>query len=145
MKNTLRKLAVAGMIGIAGLLPVKTNAQESSVKASVDIVQSEKEPASFIRPNLFYKLLGMNGYSFFEFYRDENFFGKTILSKDLGKGAKATGEIVYGSGFTDSYGAGVSYDTPMPKEASLSIKALPAWFNKEGYIDDKVTVGFLGL
>lgn len=143
--KTLGKILTGIVIVASSLLPMnKAEAQDNNVKASVDMVQSEKEPVSFIRPNLFYKFLGLNNYSFFEFYRNEDFFGKTILSKDLGKGMKATGELVYGSGFSDSYGAGASVNIPMPEGTSLSVKALPLWFNKSGYIDDKVQVGFFG-
>ena len=151
MKKAIRNIAAGILFGLASFLPMKANAQNNKIDASVEIVQSKNNPTSFIRPNLFYKIFGLDGYSFFEFYRNENFFGKTIISKDFGvraKGVKPTAEIVYGSGFNDSYGLGVNYDVPMPKRAqkraSLNVKALPVWFNNKGYLDDKVMVGYFG-
>ena len=145
MKKTLKGLVTAGMIGLASLFPIKNvNAQDNKINASVELIQSKDDPVSFIRPNIFYKLFGLDNYSFFEFYRNENFFGKTIISKDLGVRVKPTAELVYGSGFDDRCGLGANYAVPMPNGASLNVKALPVWFNKKGYIDDRVTVGYFG-
>ena len=131
-------------LGLGGLLLLGTTksiqAQDSKIKASIEVVQSENEPVSFIRPNIFYSLFGLDNYSFFEFYRNEDFFGKTIISKDLGIGIKPTAELVYGSGFKDRVGVGVNYTVPTPNGTSLKVKALPVYFNKEGYIDDRVTL-----
>ena len=135
-------------LGLGGLLLLGTTksiqAQDNKIGASIDVVQSENNPFSFIRPKIFYKLFGLNNYSFFEFYRNEEFFGKTILNKDLGSNLRPTVEFVYGSGFNDRAGIGINYAVPTPNWASLNFKVLPIYLDKEGYQKDRITIGFSG-
>ena len=144
MRKNLRNILMAGAFGLAGLLPMQRSEAQGNVSGNVEYIQSEKSEASLVRPNLFYKVLGLNGYTFVESYRDENFFGKTILSKDLGSRVKPTVEFVYGSGFRDKSGAGASFNVPMPKSTSLSVKVLPLWIDDKGYIKNRVAAGFSG-
>src|SRR3990172_3714473 len=143
MNQTLRKLVTAGALGLASMLPMR-NAESQNINANVDIAQSEVDSVSFIRPNLFYKIAGVDGYTFVEFYRNDTFFGKTMLNRKLGKGFKAGAEIIYGSKFEDIYGLGASYDVPMPKGSFLNLKVLPAWTDKKRLIENKVQAGYFG-
>ena len=137
-----RNLVLGGLLSLGTTKSIQ--AQDNKISASIDVVQSENEPVSFIRPNLFYSLFGLDNYSFFEFYRNEDFFGKTIISKDFGSRLKPIAELVYGSGFNDRAGVGVSYSVPTPNGTSLNVKALPVYFNKNGYIDDRIVLGYYG-
>src|SRR3989344_2405510 len=123
ISNMCKTLGLGGLLLLGTTKPIQ--AQDSKIKASIEVVQSENNPVSFIKPNIFYNLFGLDNYSFFEFYRNENFFGKTIISKDLGSRTRPTAEFVYGSGFNDRVGVGVNYSVPMPNGTSLKVKALP--------------------
>ncbi len=70
MNRTLRKLVTAGAIGLASLLPMQKAEAQGNISGFVEVSQSEKDKASFIRPNLFYDVLGLNAYyTFTEFLK----------------------------------------------------------------------------
>ena len=143
-------LIALGLGALLGVTQIKdSQAQEPNkraITAYVEGVQSENNPASFIRPNVFYTLPGdLNAYSFGEFYRDEGYFGKTNLNREIKHGIKPGTELVYGSGFNDRAGLGINYQVPrLPKGSSLSVKTIPFWFDKNGYIDDRLMIGYFG-
>lgn len=120
------------------------NTAEEPVKLSVDAVGSEARGVSFVRPTIQYKLpLGIDGTSFFEFYLDKTYFGKTILSKGIGRRFSLTGELAYGSSVANNARLGVKYSFPLPKGYKFEVKALPLWLDKDGR-NKKAVVGYYG-
>ncbi len=139
-----RNLA-AMILGAASLLgPAQASAEEKPVSVVADVIASEAEGASLIRPNIFYRLFGTDAYTFIEMYSDDkNYFGKTILGKELGSGFSATGEYAFGSDTTNRAGLGVKYSLPLPK-GKLSVKLFPVWFSRDGYDKHRVHAGYSG-
>lgn len=136
------KFTVAAALVLAG--SVNAYAQDNNVKFVGEAAAiHENTDRSFVRPNIFYKITGIDGYTFVEFYGDENYFGKNMLTKKIGKGFSAMSEIVVGSQTDNRISLGVKYSPPMPKGSTLSFKALPLWFDAKGR-EDRFIAGISG-
>lgn len=149
--KTLRKILTAGAIGLASLMPLtgKVEAQSDSVKVTkrevtvsplLEIVKSQKDDFSFLRPSVYVR----NGdafdvYAFTEIYKGkgQGYFGKVIASTELDFPVQPTTEMVYSgskglSDFKANFGFGLKHNVKvLPKRASLSLKALPYWISSK--------------
>ena len=131
------------LIAAAALASTSAYAQDNGVKFVGEAAAIHKDAErSFVRPNILYKVAGIDGYTFIEFYHDENYFGKNILAKAVGGGFSATAETVFGSDddTNNRAGFGVKYSPHMPKGSTLSFKALPVWFDGKGH-EDRLMAG----
>ena len=149
MKKGLLSLIGAGIITALILLPTNANAQDNNVKASVDVVRSENQPVSFIRPNVFYALpLGIKGYTFGEFYNEgNNYFSKTILEGKLDDNSAAglVGHVVTGSGFNTQAGLGLNAVVPSPEGSFVKLSFLPIFADSKGrMVNNKAVGGYFG-
>ncbi|HLC77065.1 MAG TPA: hypothetical protein VJH04_02575 [archaeon] len=143
LRSIMTAIPLAAVL-LAGA-PIEASGQnaEERVKLSVDAVGSESQGASFVRPNIFYKLGSVDGFTFIEFYSDKTYFGKTMLSKEIGRMFSLTGELAYGSSDANSARLGAKYSVPMPKGSEFEVKALPLWLDKDGR-NKKAVVGYYG-
>ncbi|MBS3050757.1 MAG: hypothetical protein J4400_01255 [Candidatus Aenigmarchaeota archaeon] len=133
---------IIAALGIAAVMAGPASAQDKKIEMTAEAVVSENRQESFVRPNIFYRIGNMKAYTFFEFYRSEEYFGKTIIGKDMWKGFGPTGELVVGSDTRNRIGAGVKYSFD-GKKADFSLKFLPAWFDTGGH-EERVMLGYSG-
>ncbi len=99
------------------------------------------------RLNLFYTLPGNTKvYSFIEFYPKDGFFSKTMASTSINKhGTNAYVETKNSNLFNDKIAVGMSQSFGIGPVYG-SVKAMPAWFDKTGYVANSTTVGgFAGV
>ena len=132
MRKTLRSLLGTAAVGLASMLPMKTEAQ---VAGNVEYIQSEKNEKSFARANAFYGLpQGVNGFSFIEFYKNgDGYFGKTMLNKPIVSGLGPKVEAVHDGELVSRVGFGASLSVPgMPKGSYLNLGLIPVWLSEEG-------------
>src|SRR3972149_5142124 len=104
----MKRLAaiVVAALALAGSANAQTTQTKEEKKEgtqllleAVEIPQNQEK--SFVRPNLFYKIGVIDGYSFIEFYADKNYFNKNMLTYGIGRGFSAASEIVTGSDTTN--------------------------------------------
>ncbi|HUW43562.1 MAG TPA: hypothetical protein VMV95_01195 [Bacillota bacterium] len=139
MKKRLRNLTAGFGLGLASLLPMK-NANAQIKKGSVEYIQSEINENSYARPNLFYQLGKINGFTFMEFYKNhKGYFGKTSLDKEVFKGISAKAIINHSGEPFGQLGLGVKAKIPhLPKGVYADVGLAPLWVDNEWKIMNKI-------
>lgn len=95
----------------------------------------------------FYKLpKEINGFSFMYFYNSgQGYFGKTILNKKIAGRIGIKSESIHINEPITQEGLGLTASVPyLPENASLSVDFLPFWFDKNGRIPSRSSVGYFG-
>lgn len=142
MKKTLRNILAGISIGVASLLPMKSNAQ---INGNIEGIKSFEPEKSYVRTNLFYGLpLEIKGYTFGEFYSDgESHFIKTSLDKAVYGNFGIKEQIIAGSGFNTRFGLGASATIPTSDKTSAKIYFVPAWIDTKGKkVDNRSIFGY---
>jgi len=137
----LGKLATAGMVGLAGLLPGEAEAQ---VSGNVQYIQSERNEGSQIKLNAFYEILkGIKGYTFTELQKG-GYFGKTYLDKDISHGIGPRLMAIHGNEPLSETALGINAVVPYtPENVFATVNFLPLWLGNEGEaLGDKAFVGY---
>jgi len=139
----LAALGIVTALAVPALAQEKPQpAEDRKIEMTAEAVVSENRRESFVRPNIFYKIGGLDAYTFFEFYGNEEYFGKTMVSRTW-KGVGPTGELVVGSDTRNRIGAGIKYSPELPEYVSLSAKFLPVWLDTDGR-ENRMMLGYSG-
>lgn len=151
MARTRKKAGIiaTGLAALAGLglMPSKAQAQ---VSGNVEYIQSEVDAASYPRFNAFYSTPGdVKGYTFMEFYKGgDGYFGKSIFSKEIGKGLELRTELNHVNEPLTKTGVGLQRAVPgLPENVFLKLGVLPLWFGNEGkaFGDNTIAQYFVSL
>jgi hypothetical protein len=117
----------------------------AQMNGSAEGIVTKDKATSYVRLNDFYSLPGkIGGYTFIELYSGKaGYFGKTALTKEIGYGISAKGELLHcNEPFTEAH-LGLEAKLAMPKGTTLKVKALPLCIDKDGRIvKDKVILGY---
>ena len=132
------------MVGILNLMSIK---EASALDGNIRYIQSKNNAKSYVETRVFYDLpWNMKGYTFIDFYKNGNgYFGKTFWNKTIKYSVGLEEQIIHNNEPFTETGFGVNAFIPyIPKKAFAKVSVVPLWFDKNGKLEDKVTVGYVG-
>ena len=138
-----KQALVVGATLLSALTGTKAN---DSFNGDIGVLANRNNRDSYAEANVFYKLPGeVKGYTFMDLYNDgsSGYFGKTELTKSIGKNLALRTQVVHGNEFATEAGLGLKLTVPgLPKSTFATVYAMPLWANSNGREGNECKVGY---
>ena len=146
MTGLIKKIALAGALGLASMLPAREAEAQGNVTGNVEYVRAKENSDSYARANAFYELpFGVKGFTFMELYNSgKGYFGKTALDKEVVEdgGFRLAPYHSSGKAFSQAGLGAYASVTDIPRTFA-KIHVLPIWFSDDKELfGDKMTAGY---